>query len=59
MSASAPSSVGRMVTLMELSLTESELTAQPMAGALLAIDTDVRGLPEPRLAAKPAAHAHF
>jgi sugar lactone lactonase YvrE len=36
-------------------MTESELTAQPMAGALLAIDTDVRGLPEPRLAAKPPA----
>ncbi len=40
-------------------MTESELTAQPMAGALLAIDTDVRGLPEARLAAKPPTHAHI
>jgi sugar lactone lactonase YvrE len=40
-------------------MTESELMAQPMAGALLAIDTDVRGLPEPRFAAKPATHARF
>lgn len=38
-------------------MTERELAAQPMAGALLAIDTGVRGLPEPRLAAKPATHA--
>jgi sugar lactone lactonase YvrE len=39
-------------------MTENEMAAQPMAGALLAIDTDVRGLPEPRLAAKAAPHAH-
>jgi sugar lactone lactonase YvrE len=38
-------------------MTESELAAQPLAGALLAIGVDVRGLPEPRLAAKPASHA--
>jgi sugar lactone lactonase YvrE len=38
-------------------MTESELAAQPMAGALLAIDAGVRGLPEPRLAAKTAPHA--
>jgi sugar lactone lactonase YvrE len=40
-------------------MTESELTAQPMAGALLAIDMDVPGLPEPRLAAKSLTHARF
>jgi sugar lactone lactonase YvrE len=39
-------------------MSESEMAAQPMAGALLAIDTDVRGLPEPRLAARTASHAH-
>ena len=39
-------------------MTESEMAAQPMAGALLAIDTGVRGLPEPRLAAKAAPRTH-
>ena len=39
-------------------MTESELAAQPMAGALLAIEVSVRGLTEPRLAAKPASRAH-
>jgi sugar lactone lactonase YvrE len=39
-------------------MSESEMAAQPMAGALLAIDTDVRGLPEPRLAAMTASHTH-
>jgi sugar lactone lactonase YvrE len=40
-------------------MTESEMAAQPMAGALLAIDTGVRGLPEPRLAAKMTTHSHY
>lgn len=40
-------------------MTESELSAQPMAGALLAVDTDVQGLLEPRLAPKPTAHTHI
>jgi sugar lactone lactonase YvrE len=39
-------------------MTECEKAAQPMAGALLAIDAAVRGLPEPRLAAKTAPHMH-
>jgi sugar lactone lactonase YvrE len=38
-------------------MTEAETAAQPMAGALLAIDVCVRGLPEPRLAASAAAQA--
>jgi sugar lactone lactonase YvrE len=39
-------------------MSESEMAAQPMAGALLAIETDVRGLPEPRLATKTAIQKH-
>jgi hypothetical protein len=38
-------------------MTEAEMAAQPMAGALLAIDVGVRGLPEPRLAASSAVQA--
>jgi L-arabinonolactonase len=40
-------------------MTESELTAQPMAGALLAIDVDVPGLSEPRLAVKSLTHPRY
>ena len=39
-------------------MSESEMAAQPMAGALLAIETDVRGLREPRLATKTAIQKH-
>jgi sugar lactone lactonase YvrE len=38
-------------------MTEAEMAAQPMAGALLAIDVGVRGLPEPRFAASSAVRA--
>ncbi len=36
------------VTSARQGMSAAELTAQPMAGAVLAIETDVRGLPEPR-----------
>jgi len=41
------------VTTASQGMTDSEKAAQPLAGALLAYDVGVRGLPEPRFAAKP------
>lgn len=38
------------ITTTSQRMTDSEMAAQPMAGALLAIDTNIRGLPEARLA---------
>ena len=38
-------------------MTPAELAAQPLAGALLALDVGVRGLPEPRFAVKSTANA--
>ena len=46
------------VTTASQRITEREMAAQPMAGALLAIETDIRGLPEPRLATKTASQTH-
>lgn len=34
-------------------MTPEELEAQPLAGALLALDVGVRGIPEPRWAGAP------
>ena len=41
------------ITTASQQLTSEELRAQPLAGALLAVDVGVRGLPEPRFALKP------
>jgi sugar lactone lactonase YvrE len=38
------------VTCSRAGLSEAELAAQPLAGALLAYEPGVRGLPEPRYA---------
>jgi len=38
------------VTTASQNMTEAERAAQPLAGALLALDVGVRGLPEPRFA---------
>ncbi len=44
------------VTTASQRMTEDELREQPLAGALLAIDAGVRGLPEPRFALTPSLH---
>ena len=36
------------ITTKTYGLSEESLAGQPLAGALLAVDVDVRGLPEPR-----------
>ena len=41
------------VTTASQNMTPQELRAQPLAGALLALDVGVRGLPEPRFALPP------
>ena len=41
------------VTTASQKMTREELDAQPLAGALLALDVGVRGLPEPRFALSP------
>ena len=45
------------ITTASQKMTPAELEAQPLAGALLALDVGVRGLPEPRFAVKSTANA--
>jgi sugar lactone lactonase YvrE len=45
------------VTTASQYMTASELEGQPMAGALLALDVGVRGVPEPRFAFSSHNHA--
>lgn len=45
------------ITTTSQKMTPEELEAQPLAGALLALDMDVRGLPEPRFALAAAARS--
>ncbi|MEY2801334.1 MAG: SMP-30/gluconolactonase/LRE family protein [Ramlibacter sp.] len=44
------------VTTASQRMTDEELRAQPLAGALLALDVGVCGLPEPRFALSPSLH---
>ena len=41
------------ITTASQKMTPAELAAQPLAGALLAFDVGVRGLPEPRFVVNP------
>ena len=43
------------ITTASQKMTPAELAAQPLAGALLALDVGVRGLPEPRFAVNPTS----
>ena len=45
------------VTTASQQMTAEELEAQPLAGALLALDVRARGMPEPRFALTPQHHA--
>jgi len=44
------------ITTASQHMSDAELRAQPLAGALLALDVGVRGLPEPRFALAPFPH---
>jgi sugar lactone lactonase YvrE len=44
------------ITTASQNMSEADLQAEPLAGALLVIQVGVRGLPEPRFSLKPTAH---